>query len=171
MPLKLGVTDEPSFCVGGGLKADAAFIDGVIWLHERTFLEREWNIQAEWLLTHEILHAKIHVARMATQSWLGKRRLGILELAARDALWLTHSTPALAQLSALLVKYRETGLDDAEEALVRVLQLLDVNDEVPVTPMLLRARRLLNQPWGWSPLKMFRTVLWLPVCAWTVRFR
>ena len=139
MPLKLGVTDEPRFCVGDGLEADAAFIDGVIWLHERVFLGGDWNIRAEWLLKHEILHAKIYVARMATRSWLGKRRLGILEVAAHDALWLTHSTPTLAQLSALLVQYRETGLDDAEEALTRYVQLLDLDDELPVTPMLLRS--------------------------------
>jgi hypothetical protein len=171
MPLKLGVTTEPSFCVVGGLDADAAFIDGVIWLHERVFMTPDWSIRAEWLLTHEVLHAKIHVARMASRSWLGKRRLGILELAARDALWLTHSHPPLAPLSAVLVQYRDAGLDDAEEALVRYLQLLDEDDEFPVTPMLLRARRILHQRWGWSPLKMFRTMLWLPVCAWTVRFR
>jgi hypothetical protein len=169
MPLRLGVTAEPRFCVGNGLVADAAFVDGVRWLHERVFEGPDWEARAEWLLRHEILHAKISVARLATRSWLGKRRLALLAAAARDALRLAHSTPSLIQLSSLLNAYREAGLDEVEEALVRYVEILAANKEAPVTLKLLGARRVLNGPWGWSPLKLFRTVLWLPVCGWTVR--
>jgi len=171
MPLRLGVTDDPAFCAGDGLLSDAAFDGRVIWIHERVFQEPNWGARASWLLEHEILHAKIAVARMTTRSWLGKRRLGILKKAARDALRLAHTTPSLRNLSNLLAVYRESGLDEAEEGLVRYVQLLDAGDQVPVTPVLMQARRVLNGPWGWAPLSLFRTMIWLPVSGWTARSR
>lgn len=171
MPLRLGVIDDPEFCAGDGLTCDAAFVDGVIWLHERVFAGQDWEARADWFLRHEILHAKIAVVRMASRSWLGKRRLGLLDKAARDALRLAHTTPSLRELSALLIVYQESGLDEAEEGLVRYFQLLDAGEQVPLTPVLMQARRVLNGPWGWTPFNLFRTVLWLPVCGWTVRSR
>lgn len=171
MPLRMGVTDDPAFCAGDGLLSDAAFDGTVIWIHERVFLEPNWGARAEWLLKHEILHAKIAVARIDTRSWLGKRRLRLLDGAAQDALWLAHTTPSLRELSDLLIVYQERGLDEAEEALVRYIQLLDTGEQVPVTPILMQARRVLNRPWGRSPFSFLRTVLWLPVCGWTVRLR
>jgi hypothetical protein len=169
MPFKLGVTDDPEFSAGDGLISDAAYDDGVIWLHERVLAGPGWEAQADWFLRHEILHAKIAVARMATRSWLGKRRLEILDHAARDALGFIHSTPSLADLSVLLATYRRAGLDEAEEALVRYTQMMEADKEIPVTLLLLKARRILMSPWGCYPFSMFRTLLWLPVCGWTVR--
>lgn len=171
MPLRLGVTDDPAFCAGDGLLSDATFDGRVVWIHERVFEEPNWEARASWLLEHEILHAKIAVARMATQSWLGKRRLGIVDKAAYDALRLAHTTPSLRELSDLLIVYQESGLDEVEEGLVRYVQLLGTDEEVPVTPALLRAWRVLNRPWGWSPFLLLRTALWLPVCCWTMRPR
>ena len=169
MPLRLGLTDDPAFGVGDGLVCDAAFDGGVVWLHERVFEGPEWEARAGWLLRHEILHAKIAVARMTTRAWLGKRRIKNLEAAALDALQLAYMNPSLEELTNLLIVYQEGGLDAAEEALVRYVQLLDADEEVYVTPSLLRARRVLNRPWGWFPLCLLRTLLWLPVCGWTMR--
>lgn len=169
MPLRLGVTDDPAFCAGDGLLSDAAFDGRVIWIHERVFWEPNWRVRAEWLLKHEILHAKIAVARMTTRSSIGKRRLGILDKAARDALRLIRITPTLAELSVLLDDYREAGLDEVEEALVRYVQMMDAGEEMPVTSLLLKARRIMKSSLGWYPLSLFRTALWLPVCGWTVR--
>ncbi|TMV88192.1 hypothetical protein FGG78_17505 [Thioclava sp. BHET1] len=171
MPLRLGVTDDPAFCAGDGLLSDAAFDGRVVWIHERVFEEPNWEARASWLLEHEILHAKMAVALVANRSWLGKRRLGILEKAARDALRLAHMTPSLRELSDLLIVYQESELDEAEEALVRYIQLLDAGEKMPMTPVLMQAQRILNGPWGWAPFSIFRTVLWLPVCGWTARLR
>lgn len=171
MPLRLGVTDDPEFCAGDGLICDAAYVDGVIWLHERVFAGPDWEARTSWLLRHEIYHAKLAVARMATRSWLGKRRVEILEHAGRDALCLIQSTPSLAELSALLATYRRAGLDEVEEALVRYTQMMEAGDEIPVTRLLLAARRIMQSPCGRYPLNLFRIALWLPVCGWTVRHR
>lgn len=169
MPLRLGVTDDPEFRAGDGLICDAAFVDGVIWLHERVFEGSDWEARASWLLEHEVFHAKIAVARMATRSRLGKRRLRILEEAAHDAISLIHLTPSLVPLAGLLSTYRRAGLDEVEEALVRYVQMMDAGEKIPVTSLLLKARRIMKSPWGWYPLSLFRTALWLPVCGWTVR--
>ena len=59
------------------------------------------------------------------------------------------------------------GFDNVEEALVRYNQRIDSGEVVPVTKGLLRARRALTVPWGWFPLTIFRTLLWLPTCGWT----
>jgi hypothetical protein len=169
MPLRLGVTDDPAFCAGDGLLSDAAFDGRVVWIHERVFEEPNWEARASWLLEHEILHAKIAVARMTTRSWLGKRRLEILDHAGRDALRLIHRTPSLAELSVLLAMYRRAGLDEVEEALVRYVQMMDADEQIPVTSFILKARRIITPPWGWYPFSLFRTALWIPVCGWTVR--
>ncbi|WP_340240373.1 hypothetical protein [Sulfitobacter pontiacus] len=169
MPLRLGVTDDPEFCAGDGLACDAALFDGVIWLHERMFALPGWEAGADWFLKHEILHAKIAMARMATWSWLGNRRLKILDHAGRDALRLVHSTPSLKDLSVLLTAYRKAGLDEVEEALVRYVQMMDAGEGIPVTGSLLKARRIIKTSWGWYTPNLFRIALWLPVCGWTVR--
>ncbi|ATX65221.1 hypothetical protein LY39_03403 [Roseinatronobacter bogoriensis subsp. barguzinensis] len=171
MPLRLGVIDDPDFQLGDGLECDAAFIEDVIWLHERVFDGPDWEARAGWLLRHEILHAKIAVANIATGTWLGKRRFKILEAAAHDALRLAHSTPSLYELSVLLTTYEKSGLDEAEEALVRYIQLLQAKETVPITPTLLKAKQFLSRPWGRSPLCLLRTIVWLPVCGRTARLR
>lgn len=169
MPLRLGIASGPEFRGGGSLALDAAFAGNVIWIGEEVFDREDWEAQADWLLRHEILHAKIAIARLATRSGTGKRRYELLAEAASDALRLIHVEPALRDLSALLAAYRENGFDDIEEALVRYTQLLDAGEQVPVTLPLLRARHVLSAPWGWSPLTVFRTLMWLPVCGWTAR--
>jgi hypothetical protein len=169
MPLRLGIGPGPAVRINGALDVDAAFGDGVIWIDERVFRRKDWEAQVAWLLHHEILHAKVAIARLATRSRAGKRRYELLTEAALDAVRLIHAVPARQDLSALLLAYREGGFDDVEEALVRYIQLIEGRADVPVTPALLRACRVLSAPWGWSPLTVFRTILWLPVCGWTVR--
>jgi hypothetical protein len=169
MPLRLGIASGPEFRVNGALHLDAAFVGNVVWISEAVFEREDGEAQADWLLRHEILHAKIAIARLATRSGIEKRRWALLVDAASDAARFIHALPALRGLSALLVAYRENGFDDVEEALVRYIQLMEAGEEVPVTLPLLRARRVLSAPWGWSPLTIFRTVMWLPVCGWTVR--
>ncbi|PWL33832.1 hypothetical protein [Marivita sp. XM-24bin2] len=169
MPVRLGIASGLEFRGGGSLALDAAFAENVIWIGEGVFGREDWEAQAEWLLRHEILHAKIAIAHMATRSRTGKRRYELLIDAASDAALFIHTLPALRDLSALLISYRENGLDDVEEGLVRYIQLIDAGDGVPVTLPLLRARRVLNAPWGLSPLTIFRTLIWLPVCGWTAR--
>ncbi|WP_127562816.1 hypothetical protein [Nioella ostreopsis] len=157
----------PEFRGGGLLALDAAFAEGVIWIGEGVFERVDWEVQADWLLRHEILHAKIAIARLATRSGTGKRRYELLTHAGSDALQIIQAEPALRDLSVLLRAYREDGYDVVEEALVRFIQLIDAGETVPVTLSLLRARRVLNTPWGWSPLTIVRTLFWLPVCGWT----
>lgn len=169
MPLRLGIASGPEFRANGAFHLDAAFEGDVVWISEGVFEREDWEVQADWLLRHEILHAKIAIARLATRSRTGKRRYELLIDAASDAALFIHTLPALRDLSALLISYRENGLDDVEEGLVRYIQLIDAGDGAPVTLPLLRARRVLNAPWGWSPLTIFRTLIWLPVCGWTAR--
>jgi hypothetical protein len=169
MPLRLGIASGPELRANGTLDLDGAFAGGVVWLNERLFEREDWEAQADWLVCHEILHAKVAIARLATRSGTGKRRYELLIDAASDALQFIHASSALRDLSALLVAYRENGFDDVEEGLVRYIQLIDAGENVPVTLPLLRARRVLNAPWGWSPLTIFRTLIWLPVCGWTAR--
>lgn len=169
MPLRLGIASGPEFRVNGSFHLDAAFEGNVVWLGEGVFERQDWEAHADWLLRHELLHAKIAIARLATRSGTGKRRYELLTQAGSDALQIIQAEPALRDLSVLLRTYREHGYDEVEEALVRYIQIIDAGETVPVTLPLLRARRVLNAPWGWSPLTIFRTLIWLPVCGWTAR--
>ena len=170
LPIRLGI-DNGSFMndfedigdLGG------AFDGRTIWINERVFDEPDWQTRTAWLLRHEILHAKIAAIRCAQTSWLGRRRWNLVCQAAIDAWALSQEHPDLTELAALLDQYEDSCFDDIEEALVRIIQLLEDGHPLPTAQSLEKALIILAWPGGLNPLNIVRILAWLPWVGWTVR--
>lgn len=169
-PFSLGIAPTGSLGEIDGIgDIDGAFITNTIWINEAVFeIERSLGV-ANWIITHEILHAKIAILRMKQGTWIGQYRFNLLHRAADEALELTFHNPALADLREVLNRYEAYGLDAGEEGLVRIVQMLLEGQDLPQSDALSRAVKLLARPWGRNPLAFLRITLSLPICIWTKR--
>lgn len=155
--------------IAGIGELDGAFIGKTIWINEAVFeLERGLEV-ADWVITHEILHAKIRILRLGDNNWIGRHRLNILHHAADDALALVLHHPDLTEIATALDQYDSCGYDVGEEGLVRIVQLILDDYDLPQSRALRKAAKLLGRPWGWRPTQILRIVLSLPICVWTLR--
>lgn len=148
---------------------DGAFIGKTIWINEAVFESERGLEVADWVITHEILHAKIRILRSGDNSWVGRYRLNILHNAADDALALAYQHPDLTEIAKALDQYEACGYDVGEEGLVRILQLILDGNDLPQSQALRKAAKLLGRPWGWRPTQILRIAVSLPICAWTMR--
>lgn len=145
------------------------FFDGnVIWLNAQVFEYPDWRENCDWLLEHEILHAKIDALRFARPNWLGLRRWAIIDRAMGEAWLLAQDRPDLQELAGLLDRYEIEGFDVGEEALVRVIQMLYAGSSLPMPAAIRRAARLLSKPRGADPRSLLGVLGSLPWAAWTV---
>lgn len=169
-PIRLGIAEPGALgSIGGIGDLEGAFFGATVWINRAVFCSPHGPEIAEWIIDHEILHAKIAIRRMQVNSWIGRYRYGILCNAANDALDLAYHDPALAELTEILGKYSETEYDVGEEALVRIVQIILAGYDLPQSTALRKAVKLLGRPWGRNPVYLLRIALSLPICIWTAR--
>lgn len=166
-PIVLGIAPPKTLGAVDGIgDLDGLFLGNRIWIDRSVFFAPQWPEIAAWIVAHEILHAKIAIIRMQQHSPLGRYRYGTLSKAAADALYLAYNDPELAEI---LRNYAESGFDESEEALVRIVQMIVEGYDLPQSPALMKASRLLARPWGVNPAHILRIVLSLPICMWTAQ--
>lgn len=167
-PIVLGIAPPKTLGAVAGIGAlDGLFLGNTIWIDKSVFSAPQGPETAAWVIAHEILHAKIAIIRMQQHSPLGRYRYRILSKAAADALDLAYDHPDLAEI---LRKYAKSGFDESEEALVRIVQMIIEGCDLPQSPALKKAARLLARPWGKNPAHLIRIALSLPICMWTARY-
>lgn len=170
-PIVLGIAPPKTLGAVAGIGAlDGLFLGNTIWIDKSVFSAPQGPETAAWVIAHEILHAKIAIIRMQQHSPLGRYRYRILSKAAADALDLAYDHPDLTDLAEILRKYAKSGFDESEEALVRIVQMIIEGCDLPQSPALKKAARLLARPWGKNPAHLIRIALSLPICMWTARY-
>jgi hypothetical protein len=169
-PIRLGISEPGALgSITGIGDLEGAFFGVTIWINRAVFYSLHGPEIAEWIIDHEILHAKIAIRRVQINSWIGRHRYSILCNAAADALDLAYHDPVLAELAEILSKYSETEYDAGEEALVRIVQMILAGYDLPQSSALKKAVKLLGRPWGRNPVYLLRIALSLPICIWTAR--
>jgi hypothetical protein len=170
-PIVLGIAPPKTLGAVEGIgDLDGLFLGNTIWIDKSVFSVPQGPETAAWVIAHEILHAKIAIIRMQQHSPLGRYRYRILSKAAADALDLACDHPDLTDLAEILRKYAKSGFDENEEALVRIVQMIMEGCDLPQSPALKKAARLLARPWGINPAYLLRIALSLPICIWTARY-
>lgn len=170
-PIVLGIAPPKTLGAVAGVGAlDGLFLGNTIWIDKSVFSVPQGPETAAWVIAHEILHAKIAIIRMQQHSPLGRYRYRILSKAAADALDLAYDYPDLTDLAEILRKYAKSGFDESEEALVRLVQMIMEGCDLPQSPTLKKAAKLLGRPWGINPAHLLRIALSMPICIWTARY-
>ena len=170
-PIVLGIAPPKTLGAVAGIgDLDGLFLGNTIWIDKSVFSVPQGPETAAWVIAHEILHAKIAIIQMQRRSPLGRYRYRTLSEAAADALDLAYNHPGLTDLAEILRKYAKSGFDESEEALVRIVQMIMEGCDLPQSPALKKAARLLARPWGMNPAHLLRIALSLPICMWTARY-